>query len=131
MAGISTYLQKAALDWSLGGAAPTRPSNWAVGLSLGSPTSVSGSEIATGSGWTRQTAPLAAAASPAGSASNGTAMTFGPALTAATFSGLQLWDTSAATAGNMLYYGLLATARTLGVGDSLVIAAGALIITLA
>jgi hypothetical protein len=58
-------------------------------------------------------------------------MTFGPGLTAATFSGLQLWDTSAATSGNMVFYGTLATPRTLGVGDSLVIAAGALVITLA
>jgi len=131
MAGISAYLEKAMLDWSLGGAAPTRPSAWAVGLSLSAPTSAAGSEIATGSGWTRQTCPFPAAASPAGSASNSAAMTFGPALTAAIFSGLQLWDTSAATTGNMLYYGLLATPRTLGVGDSLVIAAGALIITLA
>jgi hypothetical protein len=31
----------------------------------------------------------------------------------------------------MLYYGLLATARTLGVGDSLVFAAGSITITLA
>jgi hypothetical protein len=92
---------------------------------------VSGSEVATGSGWTRQGIGFAAAASPAGSASNNTAATFGPGLTGATMSGLQIWDTTAVAAGNMLWYGTLATPRTLGVGDSLVIALGALTITLA
>jgi hypothetical protein len=130
MAGVSAYGEKAMLDWILGGAAPTRPTAWAVGLSLGAPSSVSGSEVATGSGWTRQPATFAAAASPAGSATNVNAMTFGAGLTAATFTGLQLWDNTAAAAGNMLWYGTLATVRTLGVGDSLVIAAGALTITL-
>jgi hypothetical protein len=131
MAGVSAYAEKAMLDWVLGGATPTRPAAWGVGISLGAPTSISGSEVATGSGWTRQTVTWAAAASPAGSASNVAALTFGPALTGATFTGLQVWDTAAVAAGNMLWYGNLATVRTLGVGDSLVIAAGALTITLA
>ena len=117
MAGVSAYLEKAALDWSLLGATPTRPTTLGIGLSVGAPTSVSGSEVGTGSGWTRQTVTFAAAASPAGSASNANAMTFGAALTAATMSGLQMWDTLAATAGNMLWYGTLATPRTLGIGD--------------
>ena len=90
------------LDWVCGGATPTRPTNWGVGLSLGAPSSTSGSEVGTGSGWTRQTCPFPAASSPAGSVSNSAAMTFGPGLTAATFSGIQLWDTMAVTAGNML-----------------------------
>ena len=132
MAGVSAYGAYSLLNWALAGAGttPTRPAAWAVGLTTGVPSSTSGSEVGTGSGWTRATCPFPAAASPAGSASNTGAMTFGAGLTAATFSGLQLWDTSAATAGNMLFYGTLATPRTLGVGDSLVIAAGALVITL-
>lgn len=131
MAGISAYGEKAMLDWVLGGATPTRPAAWGIGLTVGVPSSTSGSEVQTGSGWTRQTNAMPAASSPAGTVANTAAMTFGPALTAATFSGLQVWDTTAATAGNMLFYGTLATPRTLGVGDSLVIAIGALIITLA
>jgi hypothetical protein len=130
MAGISDYAEKAMLDWVLGGATPTRPAAWGVGLSLGAPNASAGSEIATGSGWTRQTVTFGAAASPAGSATNVNAMTFGPGLTAAVFSGLQVWDTAAVAAGNMLWYGTLATVRTLGVGDSLVIAAGQLTISL-
>jgi hypothetical protein len=131
MAGIAAYMQKAMLDWSLGGAIPTRPANWSVGLALGAPSSVSGSEIGTGSGLSRATCPFPGASSPAGSASNSSAMTFGPALSSAAITGIQVWDTTAAAAGNMLYYGTLATARTLASGDSLVIAVGSLVITLA
>jgi hypothetical protein len=134
MAGISAYHEKQLLDFGLGGAgAVAQPASGShgVGLSLGAPTSISASEIATGSGWTRQPIGFAAAASPAGSASNNTAATFGPGLTAATFSGLQIWDDTRSGTGNMLWYGNLATPRTLGVGDSLVIASGALTITLA
>lgn len=130
MAAISAYAEKAMLDWVLGGAAPTRPTTWTIGLSVGTPTSVSASEIATGSGYTRQTVAFNAAASPAGSGSNAGAMTFGPFSSGCTVQALHVWDTSAATVGNMLWYGLLATARTLGAGDSLVINAGALTITL-
>jgi hypothetical protein len=132
MANIAAYAEKAMLDWVLGGAAPTRPTIWSVGLSLGAPTSISGSEITTGSGYARQTLVMAAAVSPGGSATNASAMTFGPFSGAASISGIQLWDTILTlNSGNMLWYGLLATARTVGVGDSLVIASGALTISLA
>lgn len=131
MAGYAAYASKASLDWLLGGATPTRPAAWGMGLSGGVPSSTSGSEVGTGSGWSRQTAIFGAAASPAGTASNATAMTFGTGATALSCTGVQLWDTLAATAGNMLMYGTLATARTLGVGDSLVFAVGAVIASLA
>jgi hypothetical protein len=102
-------------------------------LSLGSPTSVSGSEW-TGSGVTRQTVTFGAAASPGGSATNTAAVTFGPVTSAASISGIQIWDTisgTTANAGNLLWYGLLATVRTLVSGDSVVLASGAMTITLA
>ncbi len=130
MPAISAYYEKVLLDFSLKGSTGTIPAAWAVGLSTASPTSVAGSEIQTGSGYTRQTLTMVAAASPAGTASNSVAMTFGPMLTAATVQGIHIWDTVAATSGNMIWYGTLATARTLGVGDSLVIAAGALVVSL-
>lgn len=133
MSQISDYAEKAMLDWVLGGATPTRPSTRAIGLSLGSPTDASGSEW-TGTGITRQSMDFGAAASPAGSATNASALTFGPVTAAASVSGIQIWDTisgQTANAGNMLWYGLLATARTLASGDSLVIASAALVLTLA
>jgi len=129
MAGISAYHAKQLLDFGLASTGTT-PAAHFVGLSLGTPSSVSASEMGTGEGVTRQTVVFPAAASPAGSASNSAAMTFGPFSSARTVQGLQVWDTSG-TAGSFLWYGLLATARTLGVGDSLVFNSGALVVTLA
>lgn len=132
MANIAAPGAKIMLDWVLGGATPTRPGAWFAGLGLGAPSSISGSEIGTGSGYTRQTCSMAAAASPAGSASNAVAMTFGPFLTAQSITGIQLWDTNLTlNSGNMLWYGTLSVARTVASGDSLVVAAGSLVITLA
>lgn len=132
MANVSAYAEKAMLDWVLGGATPTRPAAWAVGLSLGVPSSVSGSEITTGSGYARATVGFGAAASPGGSATNTVAMTFGPFSGAASITGIQIWDTLLSlNSGNMLWYGTLTTPRTVGVGDSLVIASGALTVSLA
>jgi hypothetical protein len=127
MAGISAYCGKVMLDYVCGGAAPTRPAAWGVGLSVGTPNATTGSEIGTGSGYARQNPGFAAAASPADTVSNGNAMTYGPFSSGCTVQALQVWDTTA-TAGNMLFFGQLATARTLGAGDSLTINAGALVI---
>jgi hypothetical protein len=131
MAGISTYAQKALLDWVLLGATPTRPGALGVSLSLGSPSSVSASEIALGSGITRSTVLFAPASSPAGSAYNSSAMTWGPVSSACTVSGISIWDTASSTNGSYLWYGLLSTPRTLGAGDSISIPATGLVITLA
>jgi hypothetical protein len=132
MANIAAYAQKAMLDWTLGGAAATQPASRFLALGLGSPTSVSASEIGTGSGYARQTAVFGAAASPAGSATNNAGVTFGPFSSAQSISGLILFDTNLSlNSGNMIWYGTLTTARTVAPGDQLVIASGSLLITLA
>lgn len=130
MANISAYLSKAYLDWCLGGAAATQPTNRWVGLAAGTPTSVSGSEIGTLTGYSRVTALFGAAASPAGSASITAGMTFGPFSSNGSILGVQIWDGSPVGSSNMLWYGTLLTPRTILVGDSLVFAPGALLITL-
>jgi len=132
VANISQYLTKAILDWALGGATPTRPVAQFAGLATGSPTSAASSEIATGSGYVRQTMTFAAAGTPSGSgtASNNAAVTFGPFSSNQSISGLFLSDTVSSAAGNQLFQGLLATARTVIPGDSLVVGVGALTITL-
>lgn len=133
MAAIGQYLTQALLNWSLNADAVTRPTAWGVGLSLGSPTSVSGSEITTGSGYSRVAATFASAGTPtsSGTGTNISNMTFGPFSSACSISGIQVWDTVLSlNSGNLLYYGLLATARTLNAGDSLVVASGALTISL-
>jgi hypothetical protein len=130
MANISAYLEKQTLDWMLGGASATQPANRFVALSLGTPTSVSGSEVLPNSGYLRQTGLFGAANSPAGSASNTAAMTFGPFSSSNAIQGVVIYDTSAFTAGNMLWYGTLSVARTVLPGDQLVFLAGGLVVTL-
>ena len=133
MANISQYLGKALLDWCLLGATPTRPTSVFCGLSIGAPSSTSNSEVGAASGYARVPASFAGALTPASSASasNSTAMTFGPFSSSQVISGLFLIDQSVlATATNQLWFGNLTTVRTPLTGDSLVVAAGALQITL-
>jgi secreted trypsin-like serine protease len=130
VANISAYAEKFALDYMLQGATATRPTAWGLALSTGVPNSTTFTEIATASGYAAQTMPMPLASSPAGSATNTVAATFGPFSSACTISGMALKDTTA-TAGNPLWYGTLATPRTIGIGDSLVFAVGSLTITLA
>lgn len=130
MANIGAYGAKQMLDWVLGGAAATQPASRLAALSLGTPTSVSGSEVGSNSGYIRQTALFSAAASPAGSASNTAAMTFGPFSTSNAIQGLLIYDTISINSGNIWWYGTLLTARTVLPGDTLVVNAGNLLITL-
>lgn len=130
MPAISAYAQKSILDWQLGGAAATQPTERFAGLAGGVPTSVAASELAAASGYARQTSLFAAAASPQGTASISAAMTFGPFVSAGAIVGLQLWDGDTVGANNMLWYGTLQTARTVASGDTLIVSAGALIVTL-
>ena len=130
MANIGAFGAKAMLDWVLGGATPTQPSSRLAALSLGTPTSVSGSEVGSNSGYIRQTALFSAAASPAGSASNTAAMTFGPFSSSNAIQGLLIYDTISINSGNIWWYGTLLTARTVLPGDTLFVSAGGLIITL-
>lgn len=131
MANIGAHGAKQMLDWVLGGAAATQPASRLAALSLGTPSSVSGSEVNTNSGYARQTVLFGAAASPAGSASNTAAMTFGPFSSSNAIQGLLIYDTISISSGNIWWYGTLLTARTVLPGDTLVVAAGGLIITLA
>lgn len=130
MANISAYFAKQMLDFGLGGAAATTPASRLLALSLGTPTSVSGSEVGSNSGYARQSALFSAAASPAGSASNTAAMTFGPFSSSNAIQGAVLYDTVSINSGNMLWYGTLLTARTVLATDTLVVLPGSLLITL-
>lgn len=133
MANLSTYTQKALLDWMLLGATPSRPAALFCGLALTAPTSVASNEVGTGSGYARQTASFGAAITTAGnvgSASNQAAMTFGPFSSSAVISGLFLADNGSSGAGTGLMFGNLSTVRTPLAGDSLVLAVGALSVTI-
>ena len=133
MANISVSMQKSLLDWACGGATPTRPGAQFAGLATGAPTSAASSEIATGSGYVRQTMVFGAAGTPSGSGTvtNNANVTFGPFSTAQSITGIFIADTVSSGAGTMLFFGNLTTPRTVGSGDSLVVASAALTITLA
>lgn len=129
--GTSQYAQKATLDWVFGGATPTRPSARAMGLSLGVPTSVSGSEMSV-SAYARKTAVFGAAGTPttSGTAAIATAITF-TVSSACTIVGFQLWDTVlSANSGNMLAWGTLSASSIMVAGDTLSFAIGSVLVTM-
>ncbi len=120
---FSAYMQKAVLDWVLGGANPTRPAARFISLATGAPTSVSGSDGA----MSRVTCLFGAAASPAGSASNTAVMTV-IATAAATVSNWVMYD--ATTASTYLMYGTLAAGTTRSAARPAGFAAGGLVLVL-
>lgn len=133
MANIGQYLTAQFLNWAMGGAGATQPTKWGIGLSTGAPSSISGSEIGTASGYARQSMAWGAAGTPtsSGTVSNASAVTFGPFSSAQSVSGILVWDSMLSlNSGNLLWEGLLATARTIGIGDSLVLPQGSLLLTL-
>jgi len=132
MPNIGAFGQKQILDWVCGGSASaSSPVGRWCGLSWTTPLYTgNGSEINTSFGYSRQTCTFGGAASPQGSVSNNGAMTFGPFSSIASIMGIHMWDGSPVASSNMWLFGTLQTARTVGVGDSLVVAAGALVVTL-
>ena len=134
MPALTTAMTKSILDWVLLGANPVRPAGCFCGLSLTAPTSVASNEVATGSGYARQTALFAAAVTTAGnvgSASNSAAMTFGPFSSSAVISGMFLADTVSSGTGTGLLFGPLLTVRTALPGDALALSVAALAVTIA
>lgn len=134
MAALSTTANANLLNWLLGGAtvAANTLGTAAVEVSAGSPTAVSASPIPTATIASRQLASFGAVAAGApATGSNSLAMTFS-AVSGCTVSGLTIWAATGTqgAAGTMWAYGLLATARTLGAGDSLVFAVGSCQVTL-
>ncbi len=133
MANVSSFCQKLVLDWLLGGAAATQPPSRWIALSIATPfsTNFTGSEVAGQiSGYTRQSALFSAATSPAGTASISAAVTFGPFSSSAAIQGAGIFDTGSPSSGNNLFFGTLATARTVLPGDTIIFSAGQLIVTL-
>jgi hypothetical protein len=126
---LSAVAGKLMLDFIGGAAAAPQPSARWLGLAWGTPTYTGGSEINTSMGYARQSVSFSPAASPQGSMGMATALTFGQFSSVCSILGVQLWDDP--TAGAMLFYGTLQTARTLGVGDNLAILPAQLAITLA
>ncbi len=124
-AGVGAYLAANVLNVSQKAIASfVAPATVGLGLSLGAPTSVSMSEVGTGSGYTPQSVSMNSVAASGTLSSNAVAVSFGPFSSNQSISGIFMKDTLA-TAGNMLWFGPLATVRSVIPGDTLVVAIGA------
>jgi hypothetical protein len=136
MAAVGAYLAARLLNVSLKQTANlASPATLGFGLSLGTPTSVSMSEVGTSSGYTPQSITMSSVAASGTVASNANAMTFGPFSSAKTIFGGVIKDTLVASAsngnkGNLYFFGLLNSSVVLASGDTITFAAGALTITL-
>lgn len=105
-------MQKAILDWCLGGAAATEPANWWLQWATASPTTASAFD---GPLSPRMTATFGSAQSPAGSCT-AKAQIAGTATAACTVVGWNIYDAS--VDGNRLIFGTLASAVGLASGDN-------------
>lgn len=134
MAGSKfNYLELKALDGVLGGPDFTHPTTVYVALYTVAPTSAGGGSEVSGGSYTRAAVTNNSTNFPAASGAvavkaNGTAITF-PTATAAWGSIVAFGVFDAASAGNGLYWGLLATPRSVAIGDTPSFAAGALTVT--
>lgn len=128
MSAMSDYLENAFLSHFCSVSSTTMPAAVYLGLSTASMNDDdSGTELS-GSGYARQAITFAAAAS--ASISSNAAAEF-PAATGSwgSVSHWAIYD--AATAGNQLFHGSFATAKTIATGDILKVASGDLTITAA
>jgi hypothetical protein len=133
MANIYATMTKVMLDWTTHAATPTQPAGFFMGLCSAAPTSVATNEVAAGSGYIRATCLMQAAVTTTGnlgSASNTASVTFGPFSSSQAIPGLFLTDSISTAAGTVTWFGNFTTARTPLPGDTLVVAIGALTITL-
>jgi hypothetical protein len=133
MVAMTSYLQKALLDHSLGLAAFSMPTTVYCSLHTGSPGeagSLAFEVSLSGAGYSRisVTSKMTATDSVTGVSSNNVAVPFGPALADwGTISYVAISD--AATAGNMLLYGPLTEVQTTPIGESVQFSTGQFVVT--
>src|SRR5271163_3677013 len=124
MAGSkSVYLELAMLDHVFGGPNYARPSSLYIALFTAAPTSAGGGTECSGGSYSRCSVtnnttnfPAASGSGP-GTMANGTAFTF-PQATASWGTVVAFAVFDAASAGNMLYWGLLTTSRLVATNDT-------------
>lgn len=118
--------RKWALDWLMAGSNVTRPSQRWVSFATGTPTTAGASD---GPIQSRMSVTFAAANSPQGSVTNLNAFSAITATAAATVVGWNLWDAS--VNGTRMLYGTVTANIGCKSGDNIVMAAGAIKISLA
>ena len=130
MAQLSDWAEKAALDWLMGGANPTRPTARYLALFTAAPNDAGGGTEMSGGGYARQALTCDAATSGAGACSNSNAPSFTiSGVNPAPFTHIGIFDAS--SAGNLIWHGALTASKDLDDGDTINFAVGELDFTLA
>ena len=122
---FSAYMEKALLDWSMGGATPTQPVGRFIGFATGTPTTAGASE----GPLLRETATFQTASSGVSASASLKAALTCTATAACTPNCWLLWD--ATSNGNLLAWGTLTATQTLLSADAIAFTAANLKITLA
>lgn len=126
MAGsASDYLENKLIDHSLGTTTFSKPTTVYAALYTVAPSDSSAGTEVTGGSYGRQTITFGSASS--GSASNNANVDFN-GMPTCTVVAVGILDNS--TSGNLLYWGTLASSRSVTSGDSIRIASGALTVSL-
>lgn len=119
MSGKSDFLENELLDHVLGAAAYTAPATVYVGIFTAAPTDAGGGTEVTGGSYARVAVTNDSTNWPAasgGAKSNGTAITFpSPSANWGVVVAFGIFD--AASAGNLLYWGLISPNKTVNNGD--------------
>ena len=128
MAEISDYLEKKILDYVLRDTADWAPAAVYLALHTADPVDAgSGAEVSGGS-YGRQNIAFDACHATTGLTQNTDIETF-TSMPAATVTHIGIWD--AASSGNLLFHTPVDASKTVGSGDTISVAAGAVTITLA
>ena len=128
MAEISDYLEKKILDYVLRNTADWAPATVYLALHTADPVDAgSGAEVSGGS-YARQATAFDACHATTGVTQNTDIETF-TSMPAATVTHIGIWD--AASSGNLLFHTPVDASKTVGSGDTISVAAGAVTITLA
>lgn len=127
MAALSDYSENLLLQWLMTTAVVTRPTAWHVALFSVAPSDAGGGTELSGGGYARQPAAFTVSGNVA---SNSAVIEFvnNGALDWPNIVAVGIFD--AATLGNLLFHGLLASARDPALNDTIRFAAGTLTATL-
>ena len=130
MASFTDYTENLVLNWLLTTNSATRPTAWYVALFTAAPSDTGGGTEVSGNGYTRTATGTMTVTGTATTASNAAAIEFAAASGGnwGTITHAAIMDAS--TAGNMLAWAPLTTARTINDGDVFRIPASSLTVTL-
>lgn len=130
MASFSDYTENLVLNWLLTTNSVTRPTAWYVGLFTAAPSDTGGGTEVSGNAYARKVTGTMTVSGTATTATNDAAIEFAAASGGnwGTITHAAIFD--ADTAGNMLAWAPLTTARTINDGDAFRIPATSLTVTL-